>query len=327
MVHELGRTMLKSGEAMRVLKVTAPQPDWVDRILPFLGHKGESWLAPMRQAYESGLDSLALSDFVGVLDDGTLVGNITTVEHRGIALLQHVFTPPEQRRKGIASALMQGLCDDFRARGGRAMYLSTGYDTPPYHIYEGFGFVGRGDSGKMTWVLEEGFAQKHFAAGPATIRETRWDDWPLLEALYAVTGQWQLKSFVFQQFGHAAYEGEYLQMRRRMEEGSILDVKVMEGQSGAVVGHAMLAVQPLWKGRALVLDCMVHQAYWAQTASLLQAVSLPHGARVQAFCDGGAGAKIAALQSVGFAQEGRFPAQIEDENHQPTDVVILGKTG
>jgi GNAT superfamily N-acetyltransferase len=327
MVSELAHVTLKSGEAMRVLKVAAPQPDWIDRILPFLGHKGESWLAPMREAYESGLDDLALSDFVGVVADGTLVGNITTVEHRGVAVLQHVFTPPEQRRKGIASALLQGLCDDFRARNGRAVYLSTGYDTPPFHIYESFGFVGRGDSGKMTWVVAEGFAEKHFAPGPATIRGTRWSDWPLLEALYAVSGQWQLKGYLFQQFGHAAYEGEYVQLRRRMEEGSILDVKVMEGQAGAVVGHALVAVQPQWKKRALVLDCMVHRAYWDQTAELLKAVAIPEGARVQAFCDTGAEAKIDALKSIGFAEEGYFKGQIEDENHRATDVVVLGRGG
>lgn len=327
MVSELARVTLKSGEAMQVLKVTAPQPDWSDRILPFLGHKGETWLEPMRRAFEQGLDDVALSDFVGVLPDGTLVGNITTVEHLGVAVLQHVYTPPEQRRKGIASALMQGLCDDFRARGGKAVYLSTGYDTPPYHIYEGFGFVGRGDSGKMIWALGADFAATHFAPGTATIRGTRWDDWPLLEALYAVTGQWQLKGFLFQQFGHAAYEGEYVNLRHRMEEGSVLDVKVMEGQGGAVVGHALVAVQPLWKGRVLVLDCMVHQAYWDQTASLLQAVAIPEGARVQAFCDAGAEAKMAALRSIGFAEEGRFRGQIADENHRATDVIAFGRNG
>jgi RimJ/RimL family protein N-acetyltransferase len=268
-----------------------------------------------------------MSDFVGVLDDGTLVGNITTVEHRGVALLQHVFTPPEHRRKGIASALMQSLCDDFRARNGKAVYLSTGYDTPPYHIYQSFGFVGRGDSGKMTWVVQEGFEEKHFAPGPATIRTTGWDDWPLLEALYAVTGQWQLKGFYFQQFGHAAYEGEYLQLRQDMTGGKVLDVKILEGPEGAVVGHAMLAIQPLWKGRILVLDCMVHRSYWDQTATLLQAVSIPDGARVQAFCDAGAAAKIAALKAVGFREEGLFPGQIEDENHRATDVVVLGRGG
>ncbi|HAA73566.1 TPA: hypothetical protein DCE37_00380 [Candidatus Latescibacteria bacterium] len=40
-----------------------------------------------------------------------------------VGLFGHVFTKPEERRKGAANALME----DFRQRGGKALYLGTGY--------------------------------------------------------------------------------------------------------------------------------------------------------------------------------------------------------
>lgn len=327
MVTTLAKVTLKSGESMAVVKTTAPEPDWIDRLLPFLSHKGDSWLEPMRQAYSEGLDALTMNDFLGVLDSGEIVGNVTTIEHLGVGVLQHVFTPPEHRRKGIASALFRGLCGDFTARSCRAMYLSTGYDTPPYHIYESFGFVGRGDSGKMTWLPDAGFLETHFAPGPASIRDTRWEDWPLLEALYAITGQWQLKSFYFQQFGHAAYEGEYIGLRQGLAKGSILGTRVLSSPEGAILGHALLAKQSAWRGRPLVLDFMVHANFHERAAELAGSLKIPGGVKVQAFCDAQARAKIAALETLGFEQEGCFRGQIEDENHVATDVLVFGKVG
>lgn len=321
----LGETTLRSGERMSIIKTTAPEPAWTERIVAYLAHKGDLWLAPMRRAYNEGLDNLVMSDFLGVLDGGEIVGNITTVEHLGVAIVQHVCTPERHRRKGICSALMQAVSDDFRARGVRAAYLSTDHDSPAYRIYQRFGFRGRGDSGKMTWLLDEGFEGSHFARGETVIRQTRWEDWPLLEALYCVGGQWQLKSFHFQLIGHANYEAAYLQLRQGMEEGSVLDVRVMQKSDGAVVGHAALAVQRLWKGRPLVLDCMAHANFHDRVPALLEAVGLPAGRKVQAFCDGQAEAKMAGLEALGFAREGVFEAQIEDEKHRPLDVVVYGR--
>jgi ribosomal protein S18 acetylase RimI-like enzyme len=325
MVTTLAEVVLKSGENMQVIKTTAPEPAWIDRILPFLAHKGDRWLRPMRCAYEGGLDDLILNDFLGVLEDGTVVGNITTVEHLGVAVLQHVFTPPEHRRKGICDALMAGLCQDFQGRGGRAMYLGTGHDSPPFHIYERFGFRGRGDSGKMTWLPDAGFDTTHFSPGEASVRGTRWDDWPLLEALYAVSGQWQLKGYHFGQIGHSGYEGEYPELRKSMDEGGILDAKVLCKADGAIVGHALLGVQPVWKPKALVLDCMLHANFYDQAAALLGAISIPVGRKVQAFCDETATAKMTALEALGFQREGVFARQMEDENHRALDVVVYGR--
>lgn len=325
MVKTMAHATLKSGENMEILHVIAPEPDWTERVLTFLQHKGPVWLDPMRVALDSGLDDLFMSDYLGVLDSGEVVGNISTFECAGVGILGHVFTPEEHRRKGICSFIINVLRDDFIARGGRAMYLGTGYDTHPYHIYETIGFVGRGDSGKMTWRVEPDFDAKWFAPGPAEIRDTRWGDWPLLEALYAVEGQWQLKSFYFQQFGHTGFESQYLRLRLDMLEGNVPSTRVMQTTGGAVVGHAMLAVQPLWKGKALVLDFMIHANFHDQASELLAAIDIPAGAKVQAFCDSRAESRMAILEAAGFQREGVFVRQIEDENHEVLDVVVYGK--
>lgn len=327
MVETLEHVELKSGERMAVVKTTAPEPDWCDRVLTFLVHKGDLWLDPMREGYQRGLDALVMSDFMGVLEDGQVVGNITTAEHLGVGILQHVFTSPQHRRKGICEALMAALCRDFVARGGRASYLGTGYDSAPYHIYERFGFRGCGDSGKMIWFADPDFERSWFAPAPAAVRDTRWDDWPLLGALYAVRDQWRLKGMYFGQFGHANYESEYLSLRRAMAEGKVLQVKVLATDAGAIVGHAFVAPQAAWRGRVWVLDFMLHQGFYGQAGALLSALELPAAAKVQAFCDERARDKMAALEALGFEREGVFARQMEDQDHVPLDVVVYGRLG
>ena len=77
--------------------------------------------------------------YLGVIE-GEAVGNIMTVEHGGIGILGHVYTLPEQRRKGIASRIMAAQMKDFQERGGRTLTLGTGFDSPAYWIYQGYGF-------------------------------------------------------------------------------------------------------------------------------------------------------------------------------------------
>jgi hypothetical protein len=75
---------------------------------------------------------LGLDVFYYILHrDGVPFTNMMNIEYRGVGLYGHVFTKPEDRQKGAASALMPMLMDDFRARGGKALYLGTGYDSHP----------------------------------------------------------------------------------------------------------------------------------------------------------------------------------------------------
>jgi hypothetical protein len=82
--------------------------------------------------------------------DGIPLANMMTVEHRGVGHFGHVWTQPEDRRKGAASLIMDAQMADFKRRGGQALFLGTGYNSAPYHIYAARGFVGlEAESGYM----------------------------------------------------------------------------------------------------------------------------------------------------------------------------------
>ena len=64
--------------------------------------------------------------------------------------------------------LMACLMEHFRQRGGQALFLGTGYDTPPYHIYRVNGFAGvEPESGYMDYysTSQDEFERGLFRAG------------------------------------------------------------------------------------------------------------------------------------------------------------------
>ena len=279
----------------------------------------------MRLALDAGLPPLTMNFFEGLIGD-TIVGNITVVESldRPVGILQHVYTNPEHRRKGICDHLMKALTDDFRARGGRAMYLGTGYNTPPYHIYESFGFRGRGETGKMNWFVEDGFLAEYFAPGATSVRDTCWSDWPLLEALHAIMDGWYLRSFTMEQYGHSDYEGPYPAMREAMEEGAIGAVKELVKEDGAIVGHAYLARWSKWPGAPWLLEFFIHPDFYADGEKLLRAVPLPDDLKVCAIADSAAPERMQILEACGFAREGVLKRQIQSPDGW-LDAIIYGR--
>ncbi len=306
-----GVVTLKSGEEARIYQIVGPEPAWTQRILPFMAHKGPVSCHAMETALETGIPGLRTSFFELALGDN-LAGSITTVESLDppLGILQHVFTQPDQRRKGICQALMRVLCDDFAARGGRTLYLGTGYNTPPYWIYHSFGFRGLGETGYMRWVREEDFDARYFAPGAVTVRDSAWPDWPLLEALYLVMDGWYLRSLRFHGYGHFSYEGPFVALGALQREGIVPQSKVLATDGGAVVGHAMLSPQDQWRGKPWLLDCFVHPAFEAETTTLLASVAYAEDRKTQCYCDPEAAARMAALEAAGFTRETVLPRQI-----------------
>ena len=312
MREQLDVVTLKSAETMRMLRVTAPDEEFAERLLPFLGHKGEPWERPMRLALhgDPSIADLATHFYIGLVGD-TVVGNITHVEklERPVGILQHVFTPLEHRRKGICTALMRACTADFVARRGRALYLGTGYDTPPYHIYRGFGFDGIGESGWMHWFPEADFEADFFAPSPARVRECTWGDWPLTHALTVSRPGWILRSVEFHIYGPLGFELEYLELRQRLTQQRIIAAPCLEAQSGAVVGFATLTRQPQWNFNTLLLDFFVHDSFSDRATALLAA--LPDcDEKLQCFVDEEATAKAEALRTAGFRKEATLTRQI-----------------
>jgi GNAT superfamily N-acetyltransferase len=313
---------LKTGETMDVFRVTAPDAEFRERILKFLQHKGEPWQAPMEQNLEAELEGLGQHFYIGVVGE-QIVGNASSVEalERPVGILQHVFTPPEWRRRGICSTLIRTYVEDFDARGGRAAYLHTGYDSAAYHIYRSAGFVGYRDTGIMERFPDPHFHEDFWAPRPVTIRDTRWSDWALVDALFGIEEGWYLRSVCARKWGRSGYEGEYVYTRQQMGEGSIIQVKVIEADNGAVVGYAHLSKDLRFRGDVWLLDVFVHPNYYAAGAGLLAAMDCSLDGKVQAYCDSQQPDKARMLESAGFSLEATLPSQVS-KGEEWLDVMV-----
>jgi len=274
----------------------------------------------MKLALDEGIPAIRMNFFELVIGDD-IAGNITTVDADGIGMLQHVFTNPDHRRKGICQALMQAATEDFAGRGGRAMYLGTGYESPAYWIYHSFGFRPIQKSGAMKWLLDPTFEGKYFTAGETSVRNVQWGDWPALTALYQSEAGAYLRGLHFGHYGHSSYEGCFPAMMGQLDQGGITQAKVLVSDSGAVVGHALLAPQRQWRGEPVLLDFFVHTNFARRGAQLLRALDLPTDRKVQCYCDAAAGPKMAALQGREFRREALLKEQIR-RGDEWLDVVI-----
>jgi len=327
-MHQVLETVtLKSGEAMDVLCVQAPDEAFKEGILPLLHHKGEPWEWPMRQALsgDEQFRRLAMRFYLGRIGD-ELVGNITLLEalERPVGILQHVWTPPPHRRKGICNALMRACTQHFQQRQGRALYLGTGYQTPPYWIYHSFGFRGQGETGLMRWFVEEGFEERYFAPRQARPRGVDWSDWALLQALFSVEHGWALRSIEFQIYGFSGFEGEFVLLQKGLASGKIIAAQVLETQDGALVGLATISKQPQWHFDTVLLDVFVNEGFFDQGEKLLRA--LPQtDAKVQCFAGEEAPEKAKMLEAVGFQHEATLKGQYVWEG-QPRDVWVYART-
>jgi hypothetical protein len=193
--------------------------------------------------------------------------------------------------------------EDFDARGGRAAYLHTGYDSPAHHIYRRAGFTGYLATGIMERFPDPTFHQDFWAPRPVSVRDTRWADWALLEALYGVVDGWYLRSVHMGQWGRAGYEGQYVHARKQMAEGKLTQMKVLEASNGAVVGHAYLAGDYRFRGDVWTLEFFLHPHYTREAGRLLGALDLDLGVKVQAYAEETQPERAEMLLAAGFAPE------------------------
>jgi len=321
---ELQTIQLKSNEKMVVVKLTAPAPDWEERVVGLLSHKGQPWINWLRLVLNEELPGLKVHFYLGLLGE-ELVGNIMTTEAVSpqVGIVGHVFTVPAHRRKGICTALMDTLTEDFIDRGGQAMTLGTGYDSAAFHIYASFGFESVAQTGRMIWEAQPGFLKDYFAAGPTTVRDIGWSDWALLDLLYTVKDGDFMRSVRFAQYRPASYEGLFPQLHDLLDQPSAQS-KVLEKEDGEVVGHATLLPDPRWQNSVLLLDLFVHPNFYEGAGELLAALPFPADAKIQAFAEATSEAKIALLKGRGLQEEAILLRQLTVDG-EPVDVVVLAK--
>lgn len=308
MYRGLGEIALKTGERVEFGVVEAPDPEWAERIEKLLAHKGDPWNWQNSELLRYPTD--VETYFYLLHRDGAPFSNIMLCLAHGVGLFGHVWTNPEDRRKGAASRIMSTLMEDFRRRGGQALFLGTDFDAPPYHIYAREGFIGIEDrSGYMAYYTPgaERFEAWYFAGGPARVAELQWRHWPASAALLLGDFGGMLRLVCAKIKHRASPEGPLLPFLRRQRSGGARRLSILEKpDTTAVVGIAACGDDPLTYGQTVV-DVYCHPRFWPHAGELLATLELPAGGRLAAYADSGCPAKIAALKAFGFREVARLP--------------------
>jgi len=320
--RKLGEEKLKTGETMEVGVVRTPDTEYGERILRFLHHKGPDWEWHIDGALKGEISDLETRFYIGHMDEDVIT-NIMTVEYGPTGIFGHVFTRPDQRRKGACSRLMAYQMDDFRRREGGLLLLGTGFDSPAYWIYHSYGFRGLyGEDGFMRYVTDEAFETKYFAPAQTEVIDVAWKDWPRINALTSREEAGMLKSLTFELYGAANFEHGFLELKRELERGK-RTAKLLESEREAIVGCATIGPHDLWPGGIHLLDLFIHPNFWGAAGALLDTLDLPSG-KVQCYADIASSEKTAFLERQGFEQEALLKRQLKWQGAE-LDVAIYSK--
>ncbi len=305
MYQQLDQIILKSGEAVQAGVVQGPDLHWAGRIEAFLSHKGPPWHWGNEQVLRTGT---GLDAFYYLLHrDGDPLANMMTIESRGVGLLGHVYTRPEDRRQGAAMQLLALLMDHFRQRGGQALFLGTGYDAPPYYIYGAHGFAEvEPESGQMAYYTtsEEEFERAFFAPGPTATEPVGWLHWPVSIPLFLGAFPGVVRGAGLGLWGRRSTEGPLLPLLQDgLERGASgcppRAQALVQQATRAVLGWAMWSDHPLWPEACLV-DLYCHPDFWDGGTALLEALEIPARHTRVAYCDAGLHPKAEVLRAAGF---------------------------
>lgn len=324
MYDKLGEVILKTEERMEVGVITAPDVPHAEEMKQFLGHKPGNYKWHIERCVTEVLDALETRFYVGKLD-GRMITNIMTVEYEGVGILGHVFTRPQQRRKGAAKGVMAYQMEDFRQRSGSALYLGTGYNSHPYYIYHSFGFESVfPESGFMKYHVHKDFEARYFAPTPAHPKPVEWHDWPKVTALSSIVGWDTLRSLKWGVYGPTNLEGGFLSFKHDLETEDVYnDAKLLIASGGAIVGWATVGRDARWQPATAVLDLFFHPNFVDAVPDLLSAVAFPES-KIQCYIDSGAEKKAEVLETAGFTCEGRFKDQFTYSG-QHYDVLVFGR--
>lgn len=334
MYQKLDTITLKGGEQVEAGVVQGPDREWAERLVHLLWHKGDPWNWQNTQVLER---DLGLDAFFYVLHRaGKPLANIMTIEYQGVGHFGHVWTEPADRQKGASSALMALQMAHFSQRGGRALFLGTGYGSVAYQMYARFGFQSvEAQSGYMAYysTSQADFEGYYFArpADPAAVvvQPLHWTHWPSSGALFLGNFPGIVRCVRAEIFGRASSEGGLLPLliegaQRQQQDEPPATVVLENSVTRAVVGLATYQWDPIWPATCL-LDLYCHPAYWDHGTMLLDRLSLPTPQRVVAYVDSEHVDKQAVLRQVGFQPVTTLPQWLAADtvNSRQVDVIVF----
>ena len=320
MYEKFADVELRTGQSMEVGVVFAPDAEYAEEVKKFLGHKPETYRWHIDCCVHEVLDLLETRFYVGKVD-GHIISNVMITEYDGIGTLGHVFTLSDQRRKGACKAIMKFQMDDFRRRGGKALYLGTGYDSHPYHIYKSFGFDSVYDeSGFMCYFTIEDFDVNYFSDLDVHVKDhIEWHDWAKITALTGITNGDQIRNIALGIYGPSNFEGGFLSFKKELENGTDYHAaKLLQSASGAIVAMATIKQDE----DIMLLDIFAHPLFWAQSGMLVDSLDIP-SSKVQCYVETRSEGKIELLNKFGFHCEG-----IQCDDDRDLDVAVyVANTG
>jgi GNAT superfamily N-acetyltransferase len=332
MIERLGNITLKNGEQVEASVVKGPDTDWAPRIGPLLQHKGDPWNWQVAQVLERDLE---LGAYFYILHRGDVpFANIMTIEANGLGIFGHVWTNPEDRKKGASSQLMALQMDHFTARGGRALFLGTGYESVAYKMYQRFGFESiEPESGYMTFYTgpEQGFNSEMFQTSSVDVVPLAWSHWPMMQPLFMGGWPGAARMIAYGLKGRMIAEEEPLAMiqtneQREMRGETPNTFALRSRASQAIVGVASLNWHPLWQSGCL-LDIYCHPDFWNNAPALLDALEFSPGTPVMAYADSTCPQKVDLLKQHGFTQQATLPKWIDVDTAKSVkaDLIVLTK--
>ncbi len=323
MHQELQHVTLRDGQSVRLLCVRPPTADWAPRIATFLVHKGEPWNWHIRANLDGHNDQLEQRFFIALCDD-RIVSHLMVVEKHRVAILAHVYTDPNWRGKGISTALMKAMTDDFRTRGGVAMHLHTTYGSQAFKIYRRFGFEPISPEAElMAWILQHREFEAMFAPGPLRTERVCWTHWPLVQKLMLrPEGDW-LRSGALGFGGVCNAEDGFVELMFRLSTGAPLAGTVLVNPAGMVVGLTSLLP---WKKTlptpALEFDAYVHPSAADHLDEFIRSIELPNDRPILCHVDSASSRRLEALRQIGFGEIARIERAAGLGNDSP-DLLIL----
>ena len=172
----------------------------------------------------------------------------------------------------------------------------------------------------MKYRAVENFDDQYFAASPVHTKDVVWHDWAKMTALTGIVEGDYLRSIAFGIYGPANFEGGFLGFKQALEDGNIYhDAKLLESDSGAIVGVATVSWDTRWQPDTAVLDLFVHPNFYGSASTLLEAIDLPD-AKIQCYVESTSTSKADAVQNAGFHHEATLKNQIQ---HQDRGIDVL----
>lgn len=322
---------LKDGERVECGVVTGPDDAWAQHLEPLLGHKGGFWNWQNSQALRthSGLDAR----FHILHRAGAPFANVSIFSSGKAGLLSHVWTKPEDRKKGASHLLLDSAMSEFAKCGGQALFLGTEPDGVAHGIYMKRGFNDLNSAGHMAWYANgrKSFEETWFADSDGDVERLGWRHWPTSVPLFLLPGPEVIRCMPLRVFWPSLVEGELLpaiqgELKRHDAGDPPAAVVLRSKRSQAVVGMALWQWDSTWPATCVV-DVFCHPAYWPRSGELLAALRLPACEKCIAYCDSTCQEKVMALGTAGFQPIAALPqlVAVDRGRTERVDVMLMEK--